>query len=253
MSMELILPDWPAPTWVRAVSTTRKGGVSAGPYASLNLGDHVGDDPAAVAANRRRLGEVLPGEPLWLRQVHGIEVADGDAPEAEPPVADAVVARRAGRVGAILTADCLPVLFCDRRGSVVGAAHAGWRGLLGGVLESTLAAMQTPPGEVLAWLGPAIGPTAFEVGDEVRNAFGAADAEAFQAFRPGLEPGKWWADLPALARQRLSHHGVAAIYGGERCTLGEPDRFFSYRRDGATGRMGTFIWLEAHAPAEERH
>lgn len=244
MSLELVYPDWPAPRAVRAFVTTRGGGISTGPYASLNLGDHVGDDAEAVAANRRILRQDLPAEPLWLRQIHGVAVADAAASHAEPPLADAAVARRAGVVCAILTADCLPVLFCDRDGTVVGAAHAGWRGLLGGVLERTVAAMGVAATQVLAWLGPAIGPTAFEVGDEVREAFVAEDPRAAGAFRHGVVHGKWWADLPLLARLRLARAGVPLVLGGGLCTYQNPDRYFSYRRDGVTGRMGAFIWLD---------
>jgi hypothetical protein len=244
VSLELLQPDWPAPARVRAFSTVRGGGVSAPPYAGLNLGDHVGDDPAAVSANRQILRRHLPGEPLWLRQVHGVAVVElGQAHGGAPPEADAAVARQAGRVCAVLTADCLPVLFCDLGGTVVAAAHAGWRGLLAGVLEHTVAALGVAPREVLAWLGPAIGPDAFEVGDEVRQAFVAGWADAAAAFRPGVLAGKWWADLPALARQRLSRAGVEAVFGGELCTHGDGRRFFSFRRDGVTGRQGSFIWL----------
>lgn len=238
---ELSVPAWPAPANVRAVQTTRRGGVSREPYASLNLGDHVGDDPAAVAANRARLSATLPAEPFWTRQVHGITVADADA----DPIgveADAAVARRPGRVCAVMTADCLPVLLCDRGGSVVAAAHAGWRGLCAGVIEATIAAMRVPPDEILAWLGPAIGPQAFEVGDEVRAAFLAHDAAATAAFA-AHGPGKWLADIWRLARQRLAAAGVNAVSGGGLCTVADRDRFFSYRRDGVTGRMATCIWL----------
>lgn len=242
MTLPLIRPDWPAPAGVRALATTRAGGVSSGPYASLNLGDHVGDETAAVAANRGLLRAFLPAEPLWLRQVHGMEVADAGRLHDVAPEADAAVARRPGLVCAVLTADCLPVLFCDREGTVVAAAHAGWRGLLGGVLERTVDAMAVPPAEVLAWLGPAIGPAAFEVGEEVREAFVGKDRLAASAFRPG-GAGKWWADLPALARQRLAARGVMQIHGGELCTFQDVERFFSYRRDGVTGRLGSFIWL----------
>lgn len=240
--LPLEIPDWPAPRGVRALQTTRLGGVSAGPWHSLNLGTHVGDDPAAVAANRARLRRALPAEPLWLEQVHGVVVADADGDLAPGvPTADAVVARGAGRVCAVMTADCLPLLFCDRAGSVVAAAHAGWRGLCAGVVEATLAAMRVPPAEVLVWLGPAIGPSAFEVGAEVRAAFVAADAAAAAAFAP--QPGgKWLADLWLLARQRLAACGVEAVFGGGQCTVASRGRYFSYRRDGITGRMATLIW-----------
>lgn len=234
-------PDWPAPANVHALQTTRLGGVSSGPWASLNLGDHVGDDPAAVATNRARIAAGLPAEPLWMKQVHGVVVADADRAEVAPE-ADAAVARAEGRVCAVMTADCLPILLCDRDGTVVGAAHAGWRGLCGGVIEATVAAMAVAPGRLMAWLGPAIGPSAFEVGDEVRTAFVAADASAGAAFSPGRD-GKWLADIYELARQRLATLGVSDVHGGNHCTVGESETFFSYRRDGVTGRMATLIWL----------
>ena len=239
----MILPDWPAPAGVNSLMTTREGGASGPPWASLNLGDHVGDDPAHVAANRARLRRVLPAEPGWLRQVHSARVVElGRDTNLE---ADAAFTREKGRVCAVLTADCLPVLFCDRAGSVVAAAHAGWRGLAGGVLEATVAAMQAEPGEILAWMGAAIGPAAFEVGDEVREAFAGRHAEAAAAFQPhpAGTPGKWLADIYRLARIRLGSVGVQAVYGGGRCTYREPDSFFSYRRDGVTGRMASLIWL----------
>lgn len=242
MSDAWIVPDWPAPARLRALSTTRAGGVSEGCYASLNLGDHVGDDPAAVAVNRARLQAIVPQPPCWLEQVHGAVVVDAAAAAAKPQ-ADGAFARTAGAVCVVMTADCLPLLLCDRDGTVVGAAHAGWRGLHGGVIEATVAAMGCAPDKLLAWLGPAIGAQAFEVGEEVRAAFVAADAAAAEAFRPGQAAGKWWADLYLLARQRLAAAGVQAIYGGDRCTFSEPKSFFSYRRDGVTGRMASLIWL----------
>lgn len=244
MRVAAIRPDWPAPARVRACMTTRAGGVSRAPWASFNLGDHVGDDPAHVAANRSRLREMLPAEPAWLTQVHGTRVAEpGRDTDFQ---ADAAVARMAGQVCAVLTADCLPVLFCDRAGSVVAVAHAGWRGLAAGVLEATVSAMRVPPGEILAWMGAAIGPQAFEVGDEVRAAFVAQHAATAAAF-VSRAPGKWLADIYALARLRLGSVGVHAVHGGGRCTFGEADTFFSYRRDGVTGRMAALIWLEQPA------
>lgn len=245
MPTDWIVPDWPAPARIHAVSTTRSGGVSSGPYSSLNLGLHVGDNPAAVAENRRRLMETvgLKREPRWLQQVHGMRVTLlGDWPVTE--AADAAVTDRAAEPCVIMTADCLPVLFSNRKGTKVGAAHAGWRGLSAGVLEATLKAMGSPPAEMLAWLGPAIGPMAYEVGEEVRQAFVAKDPVAVQAFEPGKAAGKWWCDLYMLARQRLEAVGISSIYGGDWCTLRDPDRFFSFRRDGECGRMGTFIWME---------
>jgi YfiH family protein len=242
--MEFILPDWPAPAGVRAAVTTRAGGASGGPFDSLNLAGHVGDEPAAVAENRRRLGAALrlPAEPLWLEQVHGAEVARcGGAPG--PPRADAAVATRPGEVCAVLVADCLPVLFAARDGSAVGVAHAGWRGLAAGVLERTVEAMPAPPGDLLAWLGPCIGPAAFEVGAEVREAFVACDRAAARHFEANTR-GRWWADLEGLARDRLAAAGVTAIHGGGLCTHADPERFFSFRRDGITGRLAALVWRE---------
>ena len=240
----MIYPRWPAPGNVRSVVTTRSGGVSLPPYDSLNLGEHVGDDNAAVSENRRRLRQWqnLPAEPFWLNQVHGTRVVDAAAP-IQRPSADASFSRRAGVVCAVLTADCLPVLFCDRSGSVVAAAHAGWRGLVAGVLEATVEALGTEPGQLLAWLGPAIGPGAFEVGAEVRDAFVAQYAQAEAAFvaRPN---GRWLADLYQLARLRLAAADVSAIYGGGLCTYDDRERFYSFRRDQTTGRMAALIWLE---------
>ena len=236
----MLKPDWPAPARVRACMTTRDGGVSLPPWAGFNLGDHVGDDPAHVAANRARLRAFLPGEPGWLRQVHSARVVElGRDVDLE---ADAAFTRTPGQVCAVLTADCLPVLFCDRAGSVVAAAHAGWRGLANGVLEATVASMGVPPDEILAWLGAAIGPRAFEVGDEVRAAFVSRHPAATAAFVPHA-PGKWLADIYALARIRLGSAGVRAIHGGGRCTFTEAETFYSYRRDGVTGRMASLVWL----------
>lgn len=239
----IITPDWPAPANVRAAQTTRQGGVSRAPFETLNLGGHVGDDPGQVSANRARLQAALelPAEPVWLTQVHGVEVVPAAAGSA---CADASWADRPGVVCSIMTADCLPVLLCDDGGEVVAAAHAGWRGLVAGVLEATVAAMHRPPQRLLAWLGPAIGPDAFEVGDEVRQRFLAADAGAADCFQPS-PAGRWLADLYALARRRLAQAGVEAVYGGEYCTVGQPELFFSYRRDGRTGRMASLIWLES--------
>jgi YfiH family protein len=242
--IECLRPDWPAPPGVMAASTTRGGGVSTGPWASLNLGAHVGDDPRCVAGNRARLAEALrlPGDPVWLNQVHGAVVATLRGGEANID-ADAAFTRDAGVVCTVMTADCLPVLFADCRGGAVAAAHAGWRGLAAGVLEASLACFDDPS-RVLAWLGPAIGPAAFEVGDEVRAAFVARDAATQGAFRPH-GPGRWLADIYQLARQRLARAGLSRVYGGGRCTFSEKARFFSYRRDGITGRMASLIWIEA--------
>lgn len=238
-----ITPDWPVPARVRAHVTLRAGGVSAGSYSSLNLGAHVGDDPAAVAENRRRVVSrlALPSEPRWLDQVHGTAVLDLDRGGGRP--ADAAVASRAGVVCAVLTADCLPVLLADRRATRVGAAHAGWRGLAAGVLPNAVAALGSPPGDVVAWLGPAIGPAAFEVGGEVRDAFAAAGFETDRAFVPN-DRGRWRADLYALARQSLARAGVTAVHGGGECTYADSERFFSHRREAPCGRMASLIWLD---------
>ncbi|MEO6976574.1 MAG: peptidoglycan editing factor PgeF [Gallionella sp.] len=238
----LIIPDWPAPSNVKALQTTRAGGVSSQPYDSLNLGDHVGDAPMAVARNRMSLNALLPSEPVWLEQVHGTVVANADMTSCLPQ-ADACIARHRAAVCVVMTADCLPMLLCDTQGSVVGVAHAGWKGLVAGVIEATLQAMEAAPENIMVWLGPAISQDAFEVGDEVRAAFVAIQPEAASAFVPG-QNGKWFADLYALARLRLNALGINRIYGGGSCTYRDRDRYFSYRRDGVTGRMGTFIWLD---------
>lgn len=237
-----IVPDWPAPARVRALVTTRAGGVSTGACASFNASYKVGDAPAAVDENRRRLRCLLPEEPRWLTQVHGARVMDAESVD-DLPQADASLARRAGCVCAVTVADCVPVLFCDTAGTVVAAAHAGWRGLAGGVLENTVRAMAVDPAGVLAWLGPGIGPDAFEVGNDVRDAFAAHDAAALAAFRAHAA-GKWLADLYALARQRLSACGVTRVSGGTHCTYSDPQRFFSYRRERTGGRMAALVWLD---------
>jgi YfiH family protein len=239
------VPDWPVPEEVRSLITSRNGGVSQGVYSSLNLGDHVGDDPFAVAANRALLKDVLECDPVWLEQTHGTRIVDAARFHTadQPPPADAAFSRKAGVVCVVMTADCLPVLFCDDSGSVVAAAHAGWRGLLAGVLEETVAAMGVPGKNLMAYLGPAIGRQAFEVGDEVRSAFVSVDEKAAAAFRPSL-PGKWLADIYLLARQRLAGQGVERVFGGSFCTVSEADRFFSYRRNGQTGRMASMVWLD---------
>jgi hypothetical protein len=211
----------------------------------MNPADHVGDAAPAVAANRLRLQQHLglPDELYWLQQVHGTRVVDA-ADGIVNAEADAIIARSTGRVCAVLTADCLPVLFCDRAGNEVAAAHAGWRGLAAGVLEQTVASLHAPGEELLAWLGPAISAAAYVVGEEVRSAFVTRDARMAEAFRPAAGGG-WQADLYTLARQRLSSCGVTAVYGGDFCTYSEPERFYSYRRDGVTGRMASLVWLEA--------
>jgi hypothetical protein len=244
LSNAWIIPEWPAPERVRAVSTTRTGGLSRPPYDSLNLAAHVGDDAGAVAANRLHLGRVLrlPSTPAWLQQVHGTQVVDAAGVDT-PVMADAAYALVPGVVCAVLTADCLPVLLCDRGGRAVAAAHAGWRGLAAGVIEQTVAALPVPGAELMAWLGPAIGAPAYVVGDEVRAAFLTHDPAAETAFRPAASGG-WHADLYELARQRLQCLGITEIHGGGCCTFLEPARFYSYRREGVTGRMASLIWLQ---------
>jgi YfiH family protein len=245
MTVGFVAADWAAPPGVRAGVTTRAGGVSTGGRASLNLGAHVGDDPTAVAENRRRLvaALALPGEPLWLTQVHGTGVAVHDGTTGATPEADAAVAFAPGRVLAVLTADCLPVVIAARDGSRVGIAHAGWRGLAAGVLEATVAALGATPAGYVAWLGPAIGPAAFEVGAEVRAAFVEADPPSAAAFAPNAR-GRWQADLPALARRRLARLGVMAVAGGTACTYADAGRWFSFRRERDCGRLATLAWLD---------
>ncbi|MBK1693405.1 hypothetical protein CKO09_01435 [Chromatium weissei] len=250
--MQLIQPDWPAPPNVRAFSTTRSGGVSSGVFASLNLADHVGDAPADVVANRARLRTELnlPAEPCWLRQVHGCTIVTASAAHQNCE-ADGVLARQAGAVCAVMTADCLPLLLCDVHGTSVAAVHAGWRGLANGVIEAAVTLLALPPQQILVWLGPAIGATAFEVGAEVREQFMTDDSAAALAFQTvtatSVTPPRWRANLFLLARQRLQRLGIEQIYGGNDCTFSQPDRFFSYRRDGVTGRMASLIWLNQNA------
>ncbi|WP_323157660.1 peptidoglycan editing factor PgeF [Pseudomonas fulva] len=240
LTHSLLTPDWPAPASVRACVTTRQGGVSLPPFDTFNLGDHVGDDPAAVAQNRLRLSGEFDIQPAWLKQVHGLAVADADPSRVVE--ADASWTNRPGIACTVMTADCLPVLFCDQAGTQVAAAHAGWRGLAGGVLEATLDRLNVPPAQVLVWLGPAIGPQAFEVGLEVRDAFTAVHPEAARAFVDGERPGKLMADIYALARIRLAARGVTAVYGGGLCTVSD-ERFFSYRRTPQGGRFASLVWL----------
>lgn len=242
MSLSFLRPDWPVPSNVFAASTLRVGGVSKGVFESLNLGRAVGDDLNAVLENRRRLAAALrlPSEPCWLRQVHGDRVVE--ARQDLQLEADAAVARSANVVCAIMTADCLPVLFASREGDRVAAAHAGWRGLAAGILDNTVGSLSLPGSELIAWLGPAIGPNAFEVGEEVRLAFTARDAAAAAAFKANAR-GRWQCDLYMLARQNLAQLGVQAVYGGGYCTYDDAERFFSYRRDGQCGRMATLVWM----------
>jgi YfiH family protein len=238
-----IVPEWPAPPRIKTLITTRNGGVSRGAFASFNLGPRTGDDPGAVTANRAYLRRLLPQEPKWLSQQHATAVVEVDDIDGSP-VADASIARRPGTVCAIMIADCVPVLFTDQSGTLVAAAHAGWRGLAGGVLENTVRRMGVSPGEVLACLGPGIGPQAFEVGPEVRDAFVARNALAASAFAPGRSD-KWLADLYALTRLALARIGVTRVHGGGLCTASDPQRFYSYRRDRITGRMAALIWRES--------
>jgi YfiH family protein len=239
-AQHLLIPDWPAPANVQACVTTRRGGVSQAPYDSLNLGDHVGDAAAAVAANRERLTSHFSIQPAWLSQVHGVVVVP-----AEPGrivEADGSWTSTPGIACTAMTADCLPALFCDRSGTRVAAAHAGWRGLANGVLEATVEQMAVAPEEILVWLGPAIGPRNFEVGAEVREAFVSRHPQAAEAFVPGAAPGKYLADIYQLARVRLAAVGVTAVYGGGLCTI-DDHRFFSYRRANPTGRFASLVWL----------
>ncbi|EHM50665.1 MAG: polyphenol oxidase [Yokenella regensburgei] len=240
---KVIVPQWPAPQGVAACSSTRVGGVSLPPYDSLNLGAHCGDNLEHVDENRKRLfaAGALPSNPVWLEQVHGKDVLRLHGGSYSSKRADASYSNTPGLVCAVMTADCLPVLFCNRDGTEVAAAHAGWRGLCEGVLEETVACFADKPENIMAWLGPAIGPDAFEVGPEVREAFMAKDANANRAFRPVGE--KFYANIYELARQRLANVGVDSVYGGDHCTLSQKDDFFSYRRDRTTGRMASFVWL----------
>ncbi|HUP96826.1 MAG TPA: peptidoglycan editing factor PgeF [Usitatibacter sp.] len=247
---EWIVPDWPAAANVRAFVTTRAGGVSTGEYGSMNLGLNSGDDPAHVERNRAIVRSHLPSAPAWLAQVHGTEVARVDSLARSPAGAvetvaraDAAIAALPGHVAVVLTADCMPLFLADRAGRKVAVAHAGWRGLAAGVVERTLEGMAIEARDVVAWMGPAIGPTAFEVGAEVKAAFERADPQASSAFAPHA-PGKFMADLYALARQRLERRGVREVHGGGFCTYRDDARFFSYRRVQKSGRMGAFIWMD---------
>ncbi len=250
MHPDWLIPQWPAPATVRAVCTTRAGGRSAAPYDSLNLGDHVGDDPLHVGANRAVLAQAIGAHPVFLQQVHGSGVVTLDAHTPHGTAADACLTRERGLACTIMVADCLPLLYTDTRGSFVAAAHAGWRGLAGqggtGVLEALQAALPVPAQEVMVWLGPCIGAQAFEVGPEVRAAFEAHEPQAAACFRAAPAPGKWLADLPALARQRLAALGIRQIYGNDGstpwCTVVNPSRFFSHRRDRVSGRLAACVW-----------
>lgn len=252
---DFIIPDWPAPAHVHSVQTTRQGGVSTGPFASLNLGNHVQDDPLHVAHNRQLLSQFVPSEPVWLNQVHGIEVVDAADVDCEAvnciPSADASFTTRHNTVCVTMTADCLTILLCDIAGTVVASIHGGWRSLCGGVIEGTITKILTSSnvkaGHLMAWLGPAIGPTAFEVGSEVRAQFVAKDAQAESAFQ-SQGNGKWLGNIYSIATQRLNKLGVSQVFGGQHenfCTFSDSTRFFSFRRDNVTGRMATMIWLTA--------
>ena len=248
-ALELIRPDWPAPSNIRAFTTTRRGGFSEGPWSSLNLGNSCGDDSQHVEQNRQRLHTLLPAEPHWIKQVHGNCVLELSEHTDSGTEADAVISTNPGQVCTVLHADCLPILFCNHAGTKVAAAHAGWRGLAAGVVEATILAMDHDPDELMAWLGPAIGPTAFEVGQNVYDAFVDIDVNCSVAFRPYRD--RWLADLYQLARLALLKAGVRQVYGGQYCTYLDQERLFSYRRDGVTGRMATLVWmLEASLESE---
>ena len=250
--LNFIVPNWPAPANVKALQTTRNGGVSQAPYASLNLGAHVSDDGIRVAKNRQLLNPYLPSEPVWVNQVHGVEVIDA-AQSTCLQDADASFTTQANVVCVTMTADCLPVLLCDKAGTVVAAVHAGWRGLCDGAIEAAVSKLPVEKSEILAWLGPAIGPDAFEVGDEVRQQFMQHDSQAEQAFKQ--HGSKWLCNMYLIAQQRLNKLGVTQVYGGSAlglcdenrsehfCTYTDEARFFSFRRDNVTGRMASLIWL----------
>lgn len=242
---DFIIPGWPAPANVHALQTTRHGGVSLAPYNNFNLGDHVQDDPIHVAHNRQLLSRFVPSEPVWMNQVHGINVVDAANADCVPD-ADASITSRRNAVCVIMTADCLPILLCDKAGTVVASVHAGWRSLCEGVIEATVRKMPADSNQLMAWLGPAIGPQAFEVGSEVRAQFIAKDTQAEIAFKPQSND-KWLADIYKLATQRLNNLGISQIYGGGQqenyCTFNDEQRFFSFRRNNLTGRMATLIWI----------
>jgi YfiH family protein len=247
--IEFIKPSWPAPANVKTLQTTRIGGFSQAPYASLNLGMHVGDDVSVVVKNRQLLCAYLPSEPVWVNQVHGIDIIDA-AKNSGLQNADASFTTQANIVCVTMTADCLPVLLCDKAGTVISAVHAGWRGLCDGVIEAAVNKMAVCPKDILVWLGPAIGPHAFEVGDDVRQQFILKDAQSELAFKPhGYHQlnTKWLCNMYLIAQQRLNKLGVTLVYGGgineHFCTYTDEIRFFSYRRDSVTGRMASMIWL----------
>ena len=236
-----LIPDWPAPAGIRACVTTRAGGVSLAPFDSFNLGDHVDDDPSAVAHNRQRLTHIFDVQPAWLSQVHGVVVAPANPEQIVE--ADASWTSTPGIACTVMTADCLPALFCDRAGTRVAAAHAGWRGLAAGVLEAAAHSLNVEPDDILVWLGPAIGPAVFEVGGEVRDVFIDDMPQAATAFVPSVNEGRYMADIYELARLRLARYGITAVYGGGFCTVTDP-RFYSYRRSPRTGRFASLVWIE---------
>jgi len=242
---EWLTPNWDAPKNIKAIMTTRQGGFSQAPFDSMNLGDHVDDDLATVTKNRARLKQklCLPNEPLWLTQVHGVTIANADQQYNANVEADAAVAHKVGSVCAVMTADCLPVLFCNSQGTAIAAVHAGWRGLQAGILEHTAKSLNCPTEEIMAWFGAAIGAAHFEVGSEVRDAFISAQAKAHNAFVPSTNKDKWFADIYLLARLRLEAIGVKNISGGEYCSYADERRFYSYRREAKTGRMVSLIWM----------
>lgn len=239
----MIFPNWNAPVNVKAVSSTRLGGLSCGPYQGLNLGMHVGDDSGLVERNRNVAFEQagMPTPPVWLNQTHSTQIVQINEPTKQVLDADGTFTNQPRVVCAVMTADCLPVLLCNTQGTQVAAVHAGWRGLAGGILEN---AVELFDGEVMAWLGPAIGSAAFEVGNDVVEAFCAVDSNAEAAFQALKTPGKWLADMDLLATQRLNRFGVDAVYSSQLCTYSNAEQFYSYRRDGITGRQASFIWLE---------
>ncbi len=238
-----LIPDWPAPANIRAGTTLRNGGVSLPPYDSLNLGDHVGDDPAAVAENRQRLK--LPGEPIWLKQTHSTRIVNAAHCTPGQSEADGSYTTQPHIICTVLTADCLPLLICNKKGTQVAAVHAGWRGLAAGIIETAVKNFTDDYSELLVWLGPAIGPNHYEVGNDVREVFITREPAANTAFVPtGIGRGKWYMDIYRLARQRLQALGLNAIYGGNHCSYRQQEQFYSYRRDGITGRMASLIWQE---------
>lgn len=239
----ILTPDWPAPKHVRAYTTTRLNGFSHDPYASFNLGDHVGDDHENVLQNRTYLKKILnlPTDPIWLNQIHSTDIFNVDR-DVKPQSADGSYTSHKNIVCAVLTADCLPILLCDQSGTQIAAVHAGWRGLAAGVIESALNSFNPTDKKIIAWIGPAIGQAFYEVGDDVRDKFLEIDADAGKAFQP-YKQSKWLANMNLLARQRLEKSGVSEIFGGDLCTFQDSERFFSFRRDGKTGRMASLIWI----------